>query len=450
MLNKVKTYIKEHNLFNKEHTHLVALSGGADSVCLLRMMLQLNYNVHAVHCNFQLRGEESQRDEYFCQQLCQSLGVTLHLVHFDTRIYAETHKVSIEMAARELRYDYFEELRKAIGAADIVVAHHRDDNVETVLMNLIRGTGIQGLTGIKPRNGNIIRPLLCLSREEITDYLTLISQPYVTDSTNLTDEVTRNKVRLNLIPILKSINPAAVENINRTINNVAEAAKIIDHATKKSVNQCLTNTEEGGAQLTVRNILAQPSPEQTLFTILTNYNFTPQQIRHIYQNLAAPSGKIWNSTTHTLASDRGTFLIEKREDDDSETKIKIPECGIYIYKEDTRIEVSIIERNPHFTPSKEKLCVTLDADKVTFPLTIRRVKQGDNFVPFGMKGSRLVSDYLTDKKRNYFQRKKQMVAEDAKGNIIWLIGERTSQKASCSASTIKVLTIRYINKPQTR
>lgn len=144
MLNKVKTYIEKHKLFDKDALQLVTLSGGADSVCLLRLMLQLGYKVHAVHCNFHLRGEESQRDECFCQQLCKDLGVTLHLVHFDTKTYAETHKVSIEMAARELRYDYFEQLRMSIGAASIAVAHHRDDNVETVLMNLIRGTGIHG------------------------------------------------------------------------------------------------------------------------------------------------------------------------------------------------------------------------------------------------------------------------------------------------------------------
>lgn len=450
MLNKVKTYIEKHKLFDKDALQLVTLSGGADSVCLLRLMLQLGYKVHAVHCNFHLRGEESQRDECFCQQLCKDLGVTLHLVHFDTKTYAETHKVSIEMAARELRYDYFEQLRMSIGAASIAVAHHRDDNVETVLMNLIRGTGIHGLTGIKPKNGYVIRPLLCLSRKDITNYLTTLSQSYVTDSSNLIDEATRNKVRLNLIPLLETINHAATDNINRTIENISEVVKLIDKAIETSVNECLAPTEEEGFAFTVKKILEQASPEQTLFAILSKFDFTPQQIRLIYDNINAPSGRVWQSATHTLASDRGMFFLEKNEDDNTETKITIPEEGTYIYKENIRITVTLSERTSQFTPSKEKLCATLDAAKVQFPLTVRRARQGDVFTPFGMKGTKLISDYLTDKKRNYFQRKRQMLVEDAKGNIVWLVGERTSQKASCTTGTIKVLTLRYISKLPTQ
>ena len=164
---------------------LVALSGGADSVCLLLAMKRLGYRVEAIHCNFHLRGAESDRDEEFCKRLCEREQIPFHTVHFDTKTYAEVHKVSIEMAARELRYNYFEQLRKAIDAEAILVAHHKNDAVETLLMNLLRGTGIHGLQGIKPRNGRIIRPLLCVSRQEIVEWLNMIGQDYVTDSTNL-------------------------------------------------------------------------------------------------------------------------------------------------------------------------------------------------------------------------------------------------------------------------
>lgn len=457
MLDKVKRYIQTNNLLTKDRLHIVALSGGADSVCLMRLLLKMGYDIHAAHCNFHLRGEESNRDEAFCKQLCGQYGVHLHLVHFDTKTYADTHKVSIEMAARELRYNYFEQLRVAVNAESIVVAHHRDDSVETVLINLLRGTGIQGLQGIRPRNGHIIRPLLCVSREEIVNFLTVLSQPYITDSSNLVDDVMRNKIRLNLIPLLKDIVPAAVENIARTAQNVQEAAKIIEHTINDSIEQCLTE-ENGYATFTRKEVLAQPSPEQFLFSILTRYGFSPQQATQIYSNINVPSGRIWYSATHILASDRNTFIIgPKQEDDDEKAYLKIPESGIYIYnrcktrpdnsttnKEEIRFSVQIEKKAPDFIPSRDKQHATLDADKVQLPLTIRRVRSGDRFVPFGMKGSKLVSDYLTDRKKNYFQRRSQLVVEDAGGQIVWLVGERTSQKAACSDNTIKIMSLRFL------
>lgn len=457
MLDKVRKYIETNRLLRKDDLHIIALSGGADSVCLLRVLLQMGYRVHAAHCNFHLRGEESDRDERFCRQLCEQFGVQLHLAHFDTKTYAALHKKSIEMAARELRYNYFEQLRTAIDAAAIVVAHHRDDSVETVLLNLLRGTGIQGLQGIKPRNGRIIRPLLCVSRKEITDYLTVISQTYITDSSNLVDDVMRNKVRLNLIPLLKTINPAAIENIARTAQNMQEAVKVIDHSVSESISQCLT-IEDGYATFTRQGIMAQPSPEQVLFTILTQYGFSPQQTTQIYNNINVQSGRVWASDTHILASDRDAFIIGPKQEHGKEGPLlKIPEGGTYIYnrykpvpnagtdgRHESRIAVSVEEKAADFTPSRDRLHATLDADKVSFPLTIRRVQPGDRFFPYGMRGSKLVSDYLTDRKRNYFQRREQIVVEDASGQIIWLVGERTSQKAACSRSTIKVLSMRFL------
>lgn len=445
MLYKVKKYIENNQLLDRGQLHLVALSGGPDSVCLFRMMIELGYNIHAMHCNFHLRGKESARDELFCQQLCEAFDIPLHLTHFDTKIYAKAHKISIEMAARELRYGYFESLRQTLGAASIVVAHHRDDNVETVLMNIIRGTGIHGIEGIKPRNGFIIRPLLCLSRKEITEYLALLSQSSVTDSSNLIDDVTRNKIRIHLIPLLENINPAAITNITRTIQNVAESIKIIDVSIEKYIQECLTITGTNSFSINKEKLLIQPAPEQILFAILSKCNFNSQQIRQIYENVNIQSGKIWSSFTHTIASDRGFFLIDINKDDNN-IPIIIPETGLYAYNNDIHINISISKCTAQFAPSKELLCATLDADKVHFPLQVRRVQQGDRFSPFGMKGTKLVSDYLTDRKRNYFQRKQQLLVEDADGNIIWLIGERISQKASCTANTIKILTLRYMDK----
>ena len=185
MLNKIARYIKRHNLLRAGERYIVALSGGADSVALTIILQQLDYEIEAAHCNFHLRNEESNRDEDFSRQLCRQRKIPFHVAHFDTKTYAELHKISLEMAARELRYNYFEQLRQDIHARGICVAHHSDDSVETILINLVRGTGIKGLTGIKPLNDTIIRPLLCCSHRELENFLEQNGQIFVTDSTNL-------------------------------------------------------------------------------------------------------------------------------------------------------------------------------------------------------------------------------------------------------------------------
>ena len=225
-IQKVKQYIDRHELFSSSDKILVALSGGADSVALLRLLQAMGYTCDAAHCNFHLRDKESERDENFVRQLCKELQVQLHITHFETVKEAKSRHLSIEMAARELRYKWFEEIRKTCGATVIAVAHHQDDSVETLLLNLIRGTGINGLRGIRPKNGKIVRPLLCLNRKEILDYLSDIGQEYVTDSTNLQDEYTRNKIRLNLLPLMQEINPSVKESILKTAEHLNDAASV--------------------------------------------------------------------------------------------------------------------------------------------------------------------------------------------------------------------------------
>jgi len=442
MLNKVKAYIDKNNLLDMRKEHIVALSGGADSVCLLLMMKELGYKIHAAHCNFHLRGDESYRDEQFCKELCENNKIPFHFTHFETKEYSEAHKISIEMAARELRYSYFEQLRLSLNAANIVVAHHMNDNVETLLMNLIRGTGIHGLEAIKPKNGRIIRPLLCLTRMEIEQYLAIKKQNYVTDSTNLIPDVVRNIIRLRVIPILKSINPAVQENIARTISNISEIVKIVDDSTSKSIKACYTCHNTYNA-IHIIELQKQASPEYVLFSILAPLNFTSAQITQIYQNINAQPGRVWKSSTHTVVTDRKTLLIIENNYLNNSISFSIPECGIYAFKKARKIELSISSKTDSFTPSKNRECVTIDSAKVSFPLLLRNIKRGDRFIPYGMNGSKLVSDYLTDKKRNYIQRCQQLVIEDASGDIIWVVGERISQKVACTSQTINVLMMRY-------
>lgn len=435
LLKIVERYISDHCLLNKAERHIVALSGGADSVALLLALRELGYIVEAAHCNFHLRGEESNRDESFVKDLCQRLGVSLHLAHFDTREYAALHKVSIEMAARDLRYAYFERLRQDIGAATICVAHHREDSVETMLINLVRGTGLHGLTGICPRNGRIARPLLSVGRSEIEDFLKSKSQTFVTDSTNLNDDVMRNKIRLDIMPLLRSINPSADLCMARTAERMAEAAKVFDKAIEESAAAVLASDV-----IDLKKLKSQPSPEYTLFSILRRYGFSSQTIEQIYGNIDAPSGCVFSSATHDAAFDRGRLLIAKHTL--PMKTLCIPEEGTYVIDTKRKIKVEIIDG---VSVSRQPLVATVDADKAAFPILIRNVKEGDRFVPYGMRGTKLVSDYLTDCKRSFFEKRDQLAVCSADGEIIWLVGERTSDKYKITAETKRVLRLAVVS-----
>lgn len=439
-IHRIEDFISRNHLLEKDGKYLVALSGGADSVTLLWVLHELRYQIEACHCNFQLRGAESDRDEQFCVQLCEQLGIPLHRIHFDTRLYAEVHKESIELAARNLRYRYFAQLKEDVEADGICVAHHQDDTVETVLINLIRGAGIQGLTGISAKNGDILRPLLCVDRKEILAYLEEKDQDYVTDSTNLVDDVVRNKIRLNIIPMLKEINPAASKNIAQAARHLEEANKMLS-----SIAICGEKSEDGTLRVAVLEIESAASAEYALYSSLSPYGFRGKAITEILASLHS-TGKTWTSETHQLVIDRDCILIREKKTEAFQG-MKIPETGCYVLPRGEKIKLSISERETDFSPSKEKFLITLDADAVTFPLHLRLAQNGDTFHPYGMKGKKLVSDYLTDRKKNLFEKQSQLVLEDAKGQIIWVVGERTSELCKIKEDTKKIL---YIQVSQVR
>ena len=442
MLNKVADFIAKHQLLSHDGLHVVALSGGADSVALLRILCDLGYHVEAAHCNFHLRGEESDRDEQFVKNLCQSLNVPLHLIHFDTVEYASLHQVSIEMAARELRYGYFRQLRDDIGAETVCVAHHRDDAVETLLMNLLRGAGIHGLTGIRPRNGHIVRPLLGVSRQEILEYLDSIGQDYVTDSTNLQLEVLRNKVRLQLIPLLEQLSPGASDNIARSANYLSEAEKIYNaslNTLRAQGRSAMPLATEGTQELPqcalpISSIMDSPSPLCLLHEWLSPYGFNRSQIDQLLACLDGESGREFTSPTHTLVVDRDRLVIEPVGA--PMKPHKIPEPGNYRLTEKLCLKV---ETTDDISISKLADCATLDKEKVLFPLTVRPVQSGDVFCPFGMEGHKLVSDFLTDSKLSLLEKRRQLVVTDATGAILWLVGLRTDNRFRVTPQTTAIL-----------
>ena len=427
--------------------YLVAISGGADSVCLLLKMIEEGRSVEAVHCNFHLRGDESDRDETFVVTLCQRLGVPLHRVHFDTKEYAALHKVSIELAARELRYRYFEQLRQDIGAEAIMVAHHRDDNVETVLMNMVRGTGIRGMAGIRPVNGHILRPLLDMSRADIEAYLARKGETYVTDSTNLEDDATRNKFRHHVIPLLQSLNPKASENIHSTSRHIAEAEKILSWAISRARHDVFLSP----SLIDIDKLLSFVSPSYLLNEICRDYGFTPSQCDDMLAAASASHvGATFLSSTHiaAIATVGGSLCIQFAPKSAQPKEYRLPEPGIYRLADGLSLTLEKTDISDDFRISKSPEVATLDINKVKFPLTLRPIRQGDRFTPFGMKGTKLVSDYLTDIKCSVIDRQRQMVVEDATGMIIWLVGRRTNDKCRIESSSNAALIItKTVNSP---
>lgn len=418
----VTQFIEKEKLFTLKDKILVALSGGADSVALLHLLLALGYTCEAAHCNFHLRGKESDRDEEFVRKLCKQLYIPLHIVRFETMQYATEKRISIEMAARELRYQWFAELKKECNASAIAVAHHQDDSVETLLLNLIRGTGIGGLLGIRPKNGDIVRPLLCVSREEIIGYLNEIRQEYVTDSTNLQDEYTRNKIRLNLLPLMAEINPSVKESIVATSNYLNEAAILYNKGIADGRQR--VSTPEG---IHIGRLLKEPAPKALLFEILHPLGFNSAQIEDVFNSLTGQPGKQFRSKEWRIIKDRELLLtIKEKKENDTAPSFKLV------------MEES--EYTPDFIIPREKDKVCFDADKLKGGLTIRRWQQGDVFVPFGMKGQKRVSDYLTDRKKSLVEKEQQWVL-CCGDDIAWLIGERTDNRFRIDETTRRAIII---------
>ena len=420
----VEKFIDQKSLFERCDKVLVALSGGADSVALLRVLHALGYQCECAHCNFHLRGEESNRDEAFVQQLCQKFDIPLHVTHFDTTDYAHTKRISIEMAARELRYQWFETLRQSIGASVIAVAHHRDDSVETFLLNLIRGTGINGLKGIAPKNGYVVRPLLQESRENILDYLQHLNQDYVTDSTNLQDEYMRNKIRLNLLPLMKELNPSVSESIAATAERLADAALIYNKEREMAIQRVM----KGEKVISISALLDETAPSSLLFELLHPYGFNSSQIKDIYQSLFGQSGRRFHSSQWEVLRDRDSLILHSFSGEETD---HVPPTLTY----------ETVDITPEFIILRDKHIACLDADKVTLPLTVRKWQVGDKFTPLGMKGKKNVSDYLTDRKFTLFQKGHQYVACQG-DKIVWLIGERIDNAYRIDADSKRAVIVR--------
>lgn len=421
---------------------LVAVSGGADSVALLSMLVDAGKECIAVHCNFHLRGEEADRDEAYVRRFCEKMSVTLHVEHFDTKKYAAEHRVSIEMAARELRYALFERLLDKFDLPAVAVAHHADDAVETFMLNIARGTGIKGLTGMKNLQGRIVRPLLGMSRRDIEKYCEERHIEYCTDSTNLEDEYTRNKIRHNIVPVFKEINPSFLRSMRGTMDHLTQVYRVFQREIERFKQRAVT--EEGGEKkINIQEIIALgEDAEIYLFEILNPEGFSADSVRKICKSVRSGDGcgKIWYGAKKRAIIDRECLILAQCDISfatykiEREGEVEVP----------FRMTVKRKDVDTSFVLSREATKIDLDADKVKFPLTIRRWKEGDRFKPLGMKGWKKVSDFFVDQKMGLREKEECWIMESG-GEIIWIVGKRVDDRYKWTKETKRVLEIEIQN-----
>ncbi|MCE5330953.1 MAG: tRNA lysidine(34) synthetase TilS [Bacteroidales bacterium] len=439
MQYKVQSYIEKQQLLSPGASLIVGVSGGADSVALLHILHSLGYNCIIAHCNFKLRKDESDRDEIFVRTLADEMKIPAHFIDFKTTEYAVAQKISIEMAARELRYAWFEELRLQYDATAIAVAHHADDSIETLLMNLIRGTGLRGMTGIPPRNGKVVRPLLCCSREEILAYLMKYDLAFVEDSTNASSDYTRNKFRNEVLPLLEEINPSVRRVLYETIQRFEGIQAVFQQALTDSSLQIVENSPKG-FKIDIGKLKLQADVPTVLYELISPYGFHPDQILSIVKHLDSEPGKLFYSDSHCLIKDRKYLIINTKSEVNSH-EYRIDENNLEIF-EPVHLQIKLFERNSDFVISRETDRIHIDADKIQFPLTLRHWNEGDSFVPFGMQGRKKVSDFFIDIKLN-LNEKNQALLLLSGNDIVWILGYRTDNRFKVSDKTKRVLEITY-------
>ena len=436
-LKKVRQFIDSNQLLIDNDRILVGVSGGADSVVLLHILLKLGFECVVAHCNFHLRGEESMRDELFVEKLAEKYKLIYKKTDFDTVRFAKSNKISIEMAAREMRYAWFKKLAPENKCQAIATAHHTDDSIETLLLNMIRGTGLKGLTGIEPRNGDIVRPVLCCTRSEIEQYAQKNKLEYITDSTNLANEYSRNKIRNLILPMMADINPSVKQSLAENISRFRGSWKIYSEKIAE-IEAHITFNKENQTFVDIDKLKSQSDPKTVLFEILQKYQFNSDVISNIFEGLDKSSGKRYYSDTHRLLKDREHLIVDEIEPnntlefsiDESTKSISIP----------INLSLNKKARNEDFIISKKSDKIHIDADKIKFPLTLRKWKKGDSFHPFGMKESKKLSDFFINEKINRNQKENiWLLVSDNK--IVWIIGLRMDERFRITEKTKNILEI---------
>ncbi len=443
LLKNFTSYIKKENLFHPKDKLLLAVSGGVDSVVLCELCKQAGYNFVIAHCNFQLRGKESERDEDFVKALGKKYAVEVLVKKFATEKFAEENKKSIQVAARELRYKWFYELtdiRHLPVAMCILTAHHANDNIETLLMNFFKGSGISGLRGILPKQGNLIRPLLFAKKEELIAFAELNKLRFVEDSSNVLDKYSRNYFRNQLIPGLQKVFPQVEENLIDNLRRFRDIEKLYKQAVNLNKKKLL---EQKGNEIhiPVLKLLQAESLSTIVYEIIKDFGFTAHQVDDVINLLKSDTGKYIQSFTHRVIKNRNWLIISPNENKEAEN-ILIEDEGNLEFA-DGSMEVKKIF-NIQYSIINNQLTAQLNADKIKFPLLLRKWKQGDYFYPLGMQKKKKLSRFFIDQKLSLTQKEKTWVIEMDK-KIIWIVGLRIDDRFKITGKTKNILQITLIN-----
>jgi tRNA(Ile)-lysidine synthase len=437
MITELENYLKDACNCNPNGRFLLTVSGGIDSVVLAHIFYKGGHDFALAHCNFQLRGEESDGDQRFVEELAIHYGKPCFVKRFDTQSLADEKGLSIQMAARELRYSWFAELAGNEGYDYIVVAHNRNDVIETVLLNFSRGTGIRGLTGIKPRVGNVIRPLLFATRQKIALYARENNLTWREDSSNSTVKYKRNRIRHNIIPEFKMINPSFIQSAADTIERLAQTEQMIDYLLDE-VKRTACTTLPDRFLIHFEKLRTFPANESLLFELLRPYGCNRLDIKSLMDSLGAAPGKRFITLTHTITRDRQDLIV---------TRNRIHENQEVLIDSTTACVLSPVYLIFHPIASPEQFVIptepryaALDADKLHFPLILRQWKPGDRFCPLGLNGSKKVSDYLINSKIPLPDKQEIMVLE-SRGAIAWLVNLRIDERFKVTPQTRNILLI---------
>ena len=444
MLDQFQAYINRYHLIAEGDKLILALSGGIDSMVLADLLLKAKVEFVAAHCNFHLRGEESDGDEKFVREYAEKLGIQCFVKHFDTEQYAAGQGISIEMAARDLRYVWFEELRQQLGYDKIAVAHHADDQAETFFINLLRGAGLRGLKGMQPQNGVIIRPLLWASREQIHQYAIENKITWREDHTNAEMVYLRNKIRNQLLPAFDELHPEARQGLYKSLEHLASENELYRELLNEKLAQIVE--QDGDVQrLPYSKLVKAKVPEPVegpsnrsysfllLFEWLRDYGFNTDQCQFIYEAIGTGIGNQYCSSTHKVVIGRIDLqLSEIKEETKDEIQIEIGEKEIL---SPVHLRFSRFEKNADFVIDKSSDVAQLDADKTHFPLTLRQWHHGDRFHPLGVKGSKLLSDFFVDQKFTEWEKRNVWLLVSADGDILWVVGHRIDDRYRVTSET---------------